>query len=229
MIELVTDSDDFIVINKPCGIGVHAENGEPGIVTLAEQQFGHQKLYLVHRLDKVTSGLLILAKHAAAAATLSQLFAKRQIEKTYLAITDHKPAKKQGQIRGDMQKSRNGTFKLARSLDNPAITQFFSQSLTPGLRLCILRPHTGKTHQLRVAMKSLGAPILGDKSYAGSDAERVFLHAYQLRFEYHHCLYQFRALPSDNMAALLRAGGIDKHFDPNSQPWPSITKGAKHA
>lgn len=83
-----------------------------------------------------------------------------------------------------MEKSRNGAWKLCHRKENPAVTQFSSISLEPSLRHFILQPTTGKTHQLRVAMKSLGSPILGDKLYAGSVADRVYLHAYQLEFEY---------------------------------------------
>ncbi|VEI44845.1 RNA pseudouridine synthase [Actinobacillus equuli] len=83
-----------------------------------------------------------------------------------------------------MQKSRNGAWKLCHSKQNPAVTQFVSHSLEPNLRHFILQPKTGKTHQLRVAMKSLGSPILGDQLYTGTAADRVYLHAYQLKFEY---------------------------------------------
>ena len=107
----------------------------------------------------MTSGLLILALNAESAAEFFRLFAEHHIQKTYLALSNQKPKKKQGLIVGDMQKARNGAWKLCPSKENPAITRFESVSCEPNLRLFILKPQTGKTHQLRVAMKSLGSQM----------------------------------------------------------------------
>ena len=175
---------DFVVINKPNGISVHKDEQEIGLTELVAKQLGVAQVWLVHRLDKVTSGLLILALNKVAAAYFYQLFEQHQIQKTYWALSNQKPKKKQGRIVGDMEKGRNGAWKLCHSKINPAITQFTSHSLAPHLRHFILQPKTGKTHQLRVAMKSLGSPILGDELYSGDKADRVYLHAYQLEFEY---------------------------------------------
>jgi len=87
--------------------------------------------------------------------------------------------------------ARNGSWKLLRSVENPAVTQFFSFGLTPGLRLYLLKPHTGKTHQLRVALKSLGVPLLGDTRYGADKSDRAYLHAWQLAFELDGKSYQF--------------------------------------
>ena len=144
-------------------------------------------LYLVHRLDKMTSGLLLLARHAQAASILSQQFQQRTVEKYYLALSDQKPRKKQGLIKGDMERSRRGSWKLTTGLRNPAITRFFSCAPMPGLRLFLLRPLTGKTHQLRVALKSVGAAIIGDTRYHGvsePSADRGYLHAWGLAFDW---------------------------------------------
>lgn len=132
---------------------------------------------------------------------------RHQVVKYYAALSLRKPSKKQGLIRGDMAKSRwapctggnrstqvliscplsllltrNGTWKLLRSNEDPAVTKFGSLGLpgvgdTPGLRLFLMRPETGRTHQLRVAMKAVGAPILGDEAYGGEAADRAYLHA----------------------------------------------------
>lgn len=175
---------DFIIINKPAGISVHRDEQAVGLTEIVAKQLDVPQVWLVHRLDKLTSGLLILALNKDAAAYFYALFEQRQIEKTYLALSNHKPKKKQGSVIGDMQKSRNGAWKLCRSQQNPAMTRFSSESLAPSLRQFTLQPHTGKTHQLRVAMKSLGSPILGDELYGGESADRMYLHAYQLSFEY---------------------------------------------
>ncbi len=187
-VHVVFQHEHFIIVNKPMGVGVHREDDALGIIDLVKQQSDIEKLWLIHRLDKVTSGLLILALNAQAAAELSSLFAQRKVQKYYLAISDKKPKKKQGAIIGDMEKSRNGTFKLNKSKHSPAITQFFSKGLVTndatGKRLFVLKPKTGKTHQLRVALKSLGSPILGDTQYTGTKSDRVYLHAYALQFNY---------------------------------------------
>ena len=185
-LDIVYQTDDFIIIYKPCGLSVHKDQNEIGLTTLVAKQLGVPQVWLVHRLDKVTSGLLILALNAESAAEFFRLFAEHRIQKTYLALSNQKPKKKQGLIVGDMQKARNGAWKLCPSKENPAITRFESVSCEPNLRLFILKPQTGKTHQLRVAMKSLGSPILGDALY-GKNTEKIdrtYLHAARLQFEF---------------------------------------------
>ena len=219
-IPIVYQHTDFIIVNKPAGISVHRENDSKGLLEYLQPGFPDNKLYLVHRLDKVTSGLLIIALCQKAASELSQAFALKQVKKIYLAISDKKPRKKQGVISGDMDKSRNGKWMLKRSNNNPATTRFFSYAGAPGQRLYILRPYTGKTHQLRVAMKSIGAAILGDKGYSGSDAERVMLHAYALQFNYQHQSINAACWPEDSMMRLL---SLDKQLhrsDDSSAPTP---------
>ncbi len=190
---------DFIVINKPIGVSVHKDNEETGLTTQLAEQLGVKQVWLVHRLDKVTSGLLILALNRETAVTFSQFFANHQIQKTYWALATEKPKKKQGKIVGDMARSRNSTWKLCHSKQNPAITQFQSDSIEPKLRHFILQPKTGKTHQLRVAMKSLGSPILGDRLYGGEPSDRVYLHAYQLDFNYQGQTFCINCLPEEGV------------------------------
>lgn len=185
-LDIIYQTDDFIIIYKPCGLSVHKDQSEIGLTTLLAEQLGVPQVWLVHRLDKVTSGLLILALNAKSAAEFFRLFSEHRIQKTYLALSNQKPKKKQGLIVGDMQKARNGAWKLCQSKENPAITRFESVSCEPNLRLFILKPQTGKTHQLRVAMKSLGSPILGDTLYGKNteNIDRTYLHAARLQFEF---------------------------------------------
>ena len=185
-LDIIYQTDDFIIIYKPCGLSVHKDHSEIGLTTLLAEQLGVSQVWLVHRLDKVTSGLLILALNAESAAEFFRLFSEHHIQKTYLALSNQKPKKKQGLIVGDMQKARNGAWKLCQSKENPAITRFESVSCEPNLRLFILKPQTGKTHQLRVAMKSLGSPILGDALYGKKmeKIDRTYLHAARLQFEF---------------------------------------------
>ncbi len=202
MFKTITEHHDFIVINKDPNINFHDE-GDLGSGLFSEvkrqlqEKHNAAELYPVHRLDKMTSGLVIFAKNLAAAQTFGQLFSEHKIEKYYLAIADKKPSKKQGLIKGDMSKSRRGMYKLLRSLENPAVTQFFSYSIANKQRLYLLKPHSGKTHQLRVAMTSLGAPIVGDSLYySASDADRGYLHAYCLKFKYLEKDFEFISPPT---------------------------------
>ena len=91
---IVYTSSDFVVIDKPAGISVHKDDAEEGLISLLASALGIAQLYLVHRLDKVTSGLLLLATHSQAASQLSELFKNREMSKCYLALSDKKPKKK---------------------------------------------------------------------------------------------------------------------------------------
>ncbi|GAA6203563.1 TIGR01621 family pseudouridine synthase [Thalassotalea sp. SU-HH00458] len=196
-LEIIDEQADFIITNKPPGVGFHDEANQQGFFNQIKSTLSLDNLYPVHRLDKMTSGLLIFAKNKKAANQFQQLFESRNIEKYYLAISDKKPSKKQGLIKGDMEKSRRGTWRLARSQHNPAISQFFSFGLTQGKRLFIVKPYTGKTHQIRVALNSLGAPIIGDPNYyANSSSDRGYLHAYALKFVLDEQEYQYVLPPS---------------------------------
>jgi tRNA pseudouridine32 synthase/23S rRNA pseudouridine746 synthase len=203
MFKTIAEHPDFIIVDKAAGLNFHDE-GVPGsgLFSLVKQYIQTQnncnKLYPVHRLDKITSGLLIFAKSLSAAQIFNQLFNEHLIEKYYIAIADKKPQKKQGLIKGDMTKSRRGMFKLLRSSTHPAITQFFSFTLGGKQRLYLMKPHSGKTHQLRVALTSLGAPIIGDPLYyAHSYADRAYLHAYALKFNYLGNTYEFICPPTN--------------------------------
>lgn len=196
MWDIVFEHKDFVVINKPGGVSVHSESeGKVCLTASLAQQLGVERVWLVHRLDKATSGLLLFALSRDSAAVLSAQFAEKTMRKTYLALGTHKPAKKQGWVKGGMARSRRGTWKLTRDEDNFAVTRFSSQSLKPGLRLFVLQPFTGKTHQLRVAMKSIGSPILGDTLYGGDEAEHLFLHAWRLVFNYRGEHFDIRVAP----------------------------------
>jgi len=189
---------DFFIAVKPAGEDCHDNQGAQGFFNRLSQQ-QEESLYPVHRLDKVTSGLIIMARNANAAARFEQLFRLKQINKQYLAFAQGKPSKKQGWVKGDMQKSRRGMWKLTRTQENPAITQFSSYAIMQGVRGYLLSPKTGKTHQLRVAMKSLGVPILGDQLYGDkalmSTFDRTYLHAFRLYFQWENELVECQFAP----------------------------------
>ena len=179
----VFEHTDFFVFEKPAGASFHSEEDTGFFASLAAA-LPQETLFPVHRLDKITSGLLLAARNKLAAQQLGALFESHSIKKTYIALSDKKPSKKQGAISGDMQRTRDGNWKLLHSKKNPAITRFTSHSLAPNLRLFILQPQTGRTHQLRVMMKALGSPIAGDTRYGGTAADRGYLHALRLQFKW---------------------------------------------
>jgi len=199
-ITLLFENKYFAVVNKPANLNFHSEE-DAGLVVLTKKLLQCETLYPVHRLDKMTSGLVLFAKTKEAAQQFGTLFETRQIEKYYLALSLRKPKKKQGWIKGDMQSARRGDWMLLSTHNNPAITQFHSVALREGERGFIVKPHTGKTHQIRVALKSLGSPIAGDLRYARTEEakkeERGYLHAYALRFTLFNQEYSFIQAPTE--------------------------------
>ena len=220
MYSIVAENEDFVLIDKMPGFSVHKDQEDSGLAMQIKADQGYSELMPVHRLDKVTSGLMLFARHHAAASELSRAFSEHQVEKFYLALSDKKPKKKQGAIVGDMTRARRGAWRLAKTQIRPAVTQFFSQSLKPGVRLFLLRPLTGKTHQIRVALKSVGAPIIGDPLYHEKNetlSDRTYLHAYSLSFPFAGEQYRFTVLPE--VGELFDAeccALINTHY---AQPW----------
>lgn len=185
----VYQCDDWMVLNKPAGFTVQE---------IAEQQ--GEGFHPAHRLDKDTSGLWLIARTTQANQILSRAFAERKVTKAYLAITEKTPHKKQGAVIGDMERSRRGQWLLLHSRHNPAITRFKSVGMVDGKRLVCCLPETGKTHQIRVAMKSLGSPIIGDSIYNAATSaqyDRLYLHAYVLAFHWQGQYFRFQLEPSE--------------------------------
>ncbi len=226
MIKVLSEEKDFLVVKKPPGLDFHTDQGVPGFFRRVEEMYRQEKLYPVHRLDKMTSGLILVARSSAAAAELGGIFTEKGMEKYYLALSDKKPRKKQGLVEGDMVRGRRGSWKLTRSVSDPGLTYFYSTSLSPGVRLFLLRIYTGKTHQIRVAMKSLGAPVLGDPLYyrSGPVMDRGYLHAWCIRFTWKGQLLEFRCNPESGRLFLPEEG-----FDlpplwerPEDLAWPDF-------
>lgn len=196
---ILYENDSFIIALKRAGVNFHSEE-EAGFVVQVSQQAGIA-LFPVHRLDKMTSGLVILAKTSEVAAQFGKMFENREVEKYYLAISMRKPKKKMGWVKADMGAARRGDYKLLPTMDNPAITQFISCALRTHERFFLIKPHTGKTHQIRVALKSLGAPCAGDERYAQADEarkeDRGYLHAYALRFVLNDQEFEFVSPPNE--------------------------------
>ena len=195
-INVLLDEDLFLAVSKPEGACFHTEaddQGErhTGFVEQVRTQFKDPSLYPVHRLDRVTSGVMLFAKGSEANSVLSTMFQNKQVEKEYIALSHKKPKKKQGLVSGDMVKARGGSYKLVRSFEQPAITRF-KASKQDAHWLFRLWPETGKTQQLRVMCKSLGSPILGDARYGGAEAARCYLHAHSIAFELNGVAYSIK-------------------------------------
>ncbi|WP_333796542.1 pseudouridine synthase [Rheinheimera sp.] len=230
---LVFSHDDFVVLNKAPGVSFHSEQGA-GLVVQAEQALGFA-LYPVHRLDKVTSGLILFARSPQAAARLSALFQTQQMQKFYLALSGGKVQKKQGWVKGDMAPARRGAYKLLTSQQNPAVSYFISagfanvsaaedkrqsciaDTVPAGIRLYLIKPFSGKTHQIRVALKSVSAPILGDELYQAAAADRVYLHAYALCFKDGGTEWQFVQRPDAGHYFLTEA--VQQQLEIWDKPW----------
>ena len=227
-LSIVHQTSGLLFIDKPPGLSFHASaEGDPGVLPLLREQIDDERLYSVHRLDRVTSGLLMIARSAEAASAVGTLLREHRIHKYYVALSARKPKKKMGSIVGDMERSRRGSWKLLRSTERPAATSFITQSVADGsddaaLRAFLLKPRTGRTHQLRVAMKALGSPILGDGLYAAAaDAaqeERAYLHASALRIPAGHAALSEGGLAIDvilrpNAGAAFATDGFQSAWD----------------
>lgn len=225
-IPILYEDDALLIVNKPSGVAMHDSNtaSNQGIVTLLKQQSGLRQLHLCHRLDTGTSGCLCLAKDARTAALVGEAFSSRTVSKFYLALSADKPKKKQGSIIGDMKNRRAGQFMLLKETHNPAVTQFFSYSAKPGIRGFIVKPYTGKTHQIRVALKSVGAAILGDTLYGGKPANRLHLHAWSLTLPLPHNPVSVTAPVSDGEYFVDEAvaSWVSNLPEPTLLPWPSV-------
>jgi len=232
MYKLIKKEKDFIVISKDPDVNFHKEEqGVEGLMDKLRLDLDLEELYAVHRLDKVTSGLLVFARSREVAAELSEQFRNRLTEKYYLAISDQKPQKKQGLIKGDMVKARRGAWKLTKTTDNPAVTQFFSTSIAEGLRLFLIKIHTGKTHQIRVAMKSIGSPVLGDPLYHKKNlkdgvVDRSYLHAYCISFQAGGS--KFRFIDKPVIGTFFKGERFEEALAKFDKPWeviwPSVVK-----
>lgn len=187
-IEIIFEDDDVLVINKPVGLLTHAKGELTEEVTAADY-VAHKTSYkpetnrpgIIHRLDRATSGVLLMAKTEAAAKLISRQFSDRKAHKTYTAIISGQPQQPTAKI--DLPIGRNPSSPSTFRVDpngKPAETTYTVKSSTDTYSLVTLKPKTGRTHQLRVHMKYIGCPIVGDKVYGGLEADRMYLHATEL-------------------------------------------------
>ena len=185
---ILYEDDDVIVVNKPSGLLTHAKGGlsdEPTVAEIIRPKTSFatdtDRPGIVHRLDRDTSGLLIIAKNSESAAHLQRQFAERTAKKTYIAITDGKPKLNAAKI--DLPIGRNPSAPSTFRIDpngKSAQTTYHVLVENDAQSLVELKPTTGRTHQLRVHLAHLNAPILGDRVYGKSSDYRMMLHAQKL-------------------------------------------------
>ena len=185
---ILYEDDDVIVVNKPSGLLTHAKGGlsdEPTVAEIIRPKTSFatdtDRPGIVHRLDRDTSGLLIIAKNPESAAHLQRQFAERTAKKTYIAITDGKLKLNAAKI--DLPIGRNPSAPSTFRIDpngKPAQTTYYVLAENDIQSLVELKPTTGRTHQLRVHLAHLNAPILGDRVYGKSSDCRMMLHAQKL-------------------------------------------------
>lgn len=172
---VIYEDDEVLALNKPSGLAVQGGTKTTKHIDrlLGAWGEGLERPRLVHRLDRDTSGVLLLGKTPAAAAKLSGAFAKRRAQKTYWAIVSGNPKPSEGVIELHLAKKGVNDRELVVPADpkdpkaDPAETEYVTISRAAGRAAWMaLRPHTGRTHQLRAHMKAIGHPILGDPKYA---------------------------------------------------------------
>jgi 23S rRNA pseudouridine1911/1915/1917 synthase len=213
------EDDALIVVDKPAGVVVHPARGhEAGTLAqaLADRAAGGEDPYragIVHRLDRDTSGLLVVAKSDSIHRRLKALLQARELRREYLTLVDGIPPAQTGTIDAPIGRDRRDRVLHSIDTDTPREARTHFELLEPLAHESLLRVslETGRTHQIRVHMQAIGHPVLGDRTYAGPlrfGLERQFLHASRLAFP--HPLTSAEVdvsspLPADLQAALALA------------------------
>lgn len=210
-LDIVFENEDLIVVNKPAGMVVHPAVGHSsgtlvnavlGYEPEIEGIGGEERPGVVHRLDKETSGLILLAKNERAHRWLQEQFRVRKVDKTYLALVDGKPPTPSGRVEAHIGRDPGHRKRMAivsGSRGRIAISEYKTLESFRNHSLLEFHPLTGRTHQIRLHCAFLGCPIVGDKVYghrkSSVEIDRHFLHAYRLKI----------VLPGDKEARLFEA------------------------
>ncbi len=194
-LEIIYEDEDIIVINKTTGMVVHPACGHKD-GTLINALLHHFKSLpgnplrpgLVHRLDKDTSGVMVIAKNEKSLNLISKQFQKRKVEKTYLALVHGIPKRKQGRIEASLGRDLKNRKKVSiTSLHSrEAITAYqLRENFPQGVSLLEVKPFTGRTHQIRVHLSAIGHPVCGDREYSSEKEYRLYprlmLHSWKLK------------------------------------------------
>jgi 23S rRNA pseudouridine1911/1915/1917 synthase len=195
-LDIIFENNDLMIVNKPAGMVVHPASGHlSGTLVHAalnhapelEGIGGEHRPGVVHRLDKDTSGLILVAKNDKAHRFLQDQFRKRTVHKTYYALTDGFPPTPVGRIeapigRDSAHRKQMAIVSLTRGRE--AVTEYKTIEKFENHTLIAAYPHTGRTHQIRLHLAFLGCPIVGDRVYGkrklSTEAKRQMLHAFQI-------------------------------------------------
>jgi 23S rRNA pseudouridine1911/1915/1917 synthase len=197
-LDIVYEDVYLLAVNKPAGMVVHPALGHhsgtlvnallgynPQLVNIG----GMERAGIVHRLDKDTSGILLVAKTPDTHAALQSQFKRRQVQKTYLALVEGHVYPKEGVIEAPVGRDREKRKQMAvRRSGRPAVTQYRAIETFRDHTLVEVRPRTGRTHQIRVHLSWMGYPVVGDPVYGRRRqrllSNRHFLHAQKLTFKH---------------------------------------------
>ena len=196
--EVVFEDDHLLVVDKPAGVVVHPAPGHP-TGTLAQALAGHAaggpdpwRPGIVHRLDRDTSGLMLVAKSDQVHRALQEMIRRREVEREYLALVEGRPDARTGTIDAPIGRDRAERKRMSVRADHAreARTHFEVLEAYPRTTLLRVRLETGRTHQIRAHMAAIGHPICGDPEYGGAASgrrlglTRQFLHSAKLRFRH---------------------------------------------
>lgn len=194
--EVAFEDDDLIVVDKPAGLVVHPGAGHrAGTLAdaLADRAAGGSEPWregIVHRLDRDTSGLLVVAKAEAVHRALQDMIRRREVRREYLALVDGRPGSRTGTIDAPIGRDRARRTLVSTRSDHarPAVTHFEVAEALVGTALLRVRLETGRTHQIRAHLQAIGHPVCGDRDYGGGACGehlglgRQFLHSATLAF-----------------------------------------------
>lgn len=193
--EVLYEDEHLLVVDKPAGVVVHPARGHRH-GTLVQALEGRvaggddpNRPGLVHRLDRDTSGLLVLARNEAAHAALKAQIASREVLREYLALVEGRPPARSGRIDAPLGRDRRVRTRISTDTEDPrhAVTHFEIAEAFPETTLLRVRLETGRTHQIRVHLQAIGHPVSGDPEYGTPGAfglTRQFLHAAKLAFRH---------------------------------------------
>ena len=209
---IIDNNNDFIVLNKSSGISVQGgTKSKKNLIDIFSRSkiFEGIKPYSVHRLDKETSGVFIMAKNRETAQLLTSLFRLRKVHKTYLAICSGELEKNTGEWNDDLIRYDNG-----KKITEKAKTTFRVLDKNSNATLVEMKPITGRKHQLRKQLFNIGHSIFGDKKYKSLSSSKgtnknLMLHSHQIRFMINKKKYTYKALIPDYFKKLLKAKRLD--------------------
>ena len=207
---IIENNENFIVLNKPSGIPV--QSGTKSFRNITDiikktKYFENSKPFIVHRIDKETSGIFIIAKNRKFAQLFTSLFRIRKIHKTYLALV-------YGRVNNTIKSMRDelSYYEGNKKISQKAISNLKILKSNEGYSFIELNPITGRKHQLRKQLLKIGNPIIGDDKYFLNDRKRIkskrlMLHAYKIKFMINNVQYNFKAKYNESFRNFL-----DKNF-----------------